>query len=110
MKALAAAAIMATNLISAPALTKPSVPAGYEYINWGSETDTLFYGKVRAIQGNEVAFQMFSVEKDGSTNEWVDKVNCKQRALWREGAWDNTFKKNSVGYHWIAFACKAAEL
>ena len=110
VKALAAATIMATSLVSPPALTKPSVPAGYEYINWGSGTDTLFYGKVRAIKGNEVAFQMFSVEKDGSTNEWMDKVNCKQRALWRKGAWDNTFNKDSVGYDWIAFACTAAKL
>ena len=107
MKAFAAVAIMATSL-GTPGLSQATVPAGYEYINYGADTNAVFYGKIRIINGEETILSIYTVEEDNKQSKSIKRINCKQRTLYSDGEWV-TFSKNKLGYDWIEFACKGSK-
>ena len=107
MKTFAAAAILATSLVT-PGFSQPSVPTGYEYINYSGDTNAVFYGKIRLVNGEETILSIYTVEEDNKQSKSIKRINCKQRTLYSNGKWE-TFPENKLGYDWIAFACKGSK-
>ena len=108
MKTLATALVMATSL-GTPAFAEPTIPEGYTFINYNSETYEIFYGKIRSSNGNERILALYSVEEDNKVDRLIRRINCKQRTMFSSGKW-KTFPKEKLGYDWIEFACKSSKL
>ena len=107
MKAFVAAVIMSASLV-APSLSQSSVPAGYEYINYAGDSNAIFYGKIRVVNGEEVILSIYAIEEDNKQSKSIKRVNCKQRTLYSSGKWQ-AFSKDKLGYDWIKFACKGSK-
>ncbi len=107
MKTFVAAGIMATSL-GTPALSQASVPPGYQYINYSGNSNAVFYGKIRIVNGEETILSIYTVEEDNKQSKSIKRINCKQRTLYSDGKWE-TFTKNKIGYDWIEFACKGSK-
>ena len=84
MKIFAAAAFIATYL-GTPGLSQPSVPAGYEYINYSGDTNAVFYGKIRIVHGEETILSIYTVEEDNKQSKSIKRISCKQRTLYSRG-------------------------
>ena len=107
MKTLISAAVMATSL-ALPTMAKPTIPDGYEFMNY-SDNNTLYFGRIRVENGDEVVLSRYIITADDKTDTYISRVNCRDRTLLYGGEWQ-AYPKGKLGYGWIEFACRNHKL
>ena len=88
-----------------PVTAMPQIPNGYEFINDASDGE-LYFGKSPAMRHKDLAFlRVFSVEPDGTTHEWTQVMNCKNKTYQSENDGWEPIDPKTVGIDWFVFAC-----
>ena len=80
------------------------VPAGFEFLTDSTKGD-LYFGKPMARSGSISFIKMFTIQADGSTEEWVSTFNCSNRTYKSDDTW-KPVNPESVGIEWFKAACK----
>ena len=87
-----------------PVSAMQQVPAGFEFLTDSTKGD-LYFGKPMARSGPISFIKMFTIQADGSTEEWVSTFNCTDRTYKSDNTWKPVNMK-SVGSEWLKAACK----
>ena len=107
LKTLISATVMATSL-ALPTIAKPTIPDGYEFMNY-SDNNTLYFGRIRVENGDEVVLSRYIITADDKTDTYISRINCRDRTLLYGGEWQ-AYPKGKLGYGWIEFACRNHKL
>lgn len=87
-----------------PVSAMQQVPAGFQFLTDSTDGD-LYFGKPMARSGDISWIKMFTIQADGTTEQWTSTFNCSNTTYKSSEGW-RPVNPQTVGIEWFKAACR----